>query len=563
MRRYLPFILFAVIAFTFLPWLGDTLFNTKGEPREAIVAVSMIQSGNYILPESCGGDIPYKPPFLAWLIVACSWLTGGVNEYASRLPSALATIGMLIGVYLFVRRRALNEKFPDLLAALATAVTATTIEVFRAATACRVDMVLTACIVGAILFINRRREKDGKPTMSTWGTILMTCAVLTKGPVGMILPCLICWIYFMLRGDKLWRTTWTVGLAGLTSLAGYLLWLNVAYIIGGKPVIDLVLEENFGRMLGTMSYESHVNPWYYNIITVIAGMLPYTLPAIFALFVVKIKTPYWGHIRNDLKTMAPPNLLSLVAIVVTLVFYTIPASKRSVYLLPLYPFLSYLVARMLIWLAMIRSKAITVYGSIIGGLALLVPIVTVVATSVDFTKIIHGLTPELEAMISGLYDHGISYVGWICLAASVGAAYMVFASIKKLRKAYTLIWTVAATFTIYWCLSSTILPGVLNSKSDIRYANVLSRYAAPDEIIYSYVDTPMLRYYTAGYYLGDRVVPIQGRSPRGGYLLVGEKDLTKFMKRYGDAYDYSVIYRSSTKSCDTRQKTLILRIDHK
>lgn len=37
-------------------------FNTKGEPREAIVALSMLMSGDWVLPVSFGSDIPYKPP---------------------------------------------------------------------------------------------------------------------------------------------------------------------------------------------------------------------------------------------------------------------------------------------------------------------------------------------------------------------------------------------------------------------------------------------------------------------------------------------------------------------
>ena len=61
--------LLLVLIVTFVPWLGDTLFNTKGEPREALVAVTMLNSGDFILPESYGADIPYKPPFLAWQTV--------------------------------------------------------------------------------------------------------------------------------------------------------------------------------------------------------------------------------------------------------------------------------------------------------------------------------------------------------------------------------------------------------------------------------------------------------------------------------------------------------------
>ena len=46
-----------------IPFLGLTEFNTKGEPREAVVAYTMLEHGNWILPINNGGDIPYKPPF--------------------------------------------------------------------------------------------------------------------------------------------------------------------------------------------------------------------------------------------------------------------------------------------------------------------------------------------------------------------------------------------------------------------------------------------------------------------------------------------------------------------
>ena len=32
------------------PFLGETIFYSKGEPREAIVAYTMLESGNWILP---------------------------------------------------------------------------------------------------------------------------------------------------------------------------------------------------------------------------------------------------------------------------------------------------------------------------------------------------------------------------------------------------------------------------------------------------------------------------------------------------------------------------------
>ena len=37
-----------ITALTMLPFLGATEFYTKGEPREAIVAVTMLQAGNWL-----------------------------------------------------------------------------------------------------------------------------------------------------------------------------------------------------------------------------------------------------------------------------------------------------------------------------------------------------------------------------------------------------------------------------------------------------------------------------------------------------------------------------------
>ena len=77
---------------TLLPFLGLNEFSTKGEPREAVVAMSMLQQHNWILPINNGFDIPYKPPFLHWCIALLSIWQGYVSEFTSRLPSALALI---------------------------------------------------------------------------------------------------------------------------------------------------------------------------------------------------------------------------------------------------------------------------------------------------------------------------------------------------------------------------------------------------------------------------------------------------------------------------------------
>lgn len=86
-------------------FLDDTLFNTRGEPREAVVALSMLKEGNWVLPINNGIDMAYKPPFFHWLIALCSLPLGYVTEYSARMPSAIALSMMTLAGFRFYARR--------------------------------------------------------------------------------------------------------------------------------------------------------------------------------------------------------------------------------------------------------------------------------------------------------------------------------------------------------------------------------------------------------------------------------------------------------------------------
>ena len=168
------FLLTAVlVVLTFLPFIGLSDFNTKGEPREAVVAHSMIATDNWILPQNNGGDIAYKPPMFHWAIAVASTIAGEVNEFTSRLPSAVALIVMVLAIYLFYARRRNAE-----VAFWAAVITFTNFEVHRAGANCRVDMVLTLFIVLALLQLFKWTERNlrGFPV---WAVVFMGCATLT------------------------------------------------------------------------------------------------------------------------------------------------------------------------------------------------------------------------------------------------------------------------------------------------------------------------------------------------------------------------------------------------
>jgi len=51
-----------ISALTLIPFIGLTDFNTKGEPREAIVAFTMLDTNNWILPQNNGDDMLFSFP---------------------------------------------------------------------------------------------------------------------------------------------------------------------------------------------------------------------------------------------------------------------------------------------------------------------------------------------------------------------------------------------------------------------------------------------------------------------------------------------------------------------
>ena len=75
------------------------------------------------------------------------------------------------------------------------------------------------------------------------------------------------------------------------------------------------------------------------------------------------------------KRSDPVHLYSFLTIALIFVFYCIPASKRSVYLLPIYPFIGYFLAVYFLWLVRMGKTAIKIFAIVISCLIILLTVV--------------------------------------------------------------------------------------------------------------------------------------------------------------------------------------------
>lgn len=90
-------VIFGLATLTLLAGLGGSRL-TYHEAIWALNAREMLASGDFLVPTIDGRPWLEKPPLGAWLIAASGWPFGGVTEASARLPSALAAIGLCLGV---------------------------------------------------------------------------------------------------------------------------------------------------------------------------------------------------------------------------------------------------------------------------------------------------------------------------------------------------------------------------------------------------------------------------------------------------------------------------------
>ncbi|MBD5233640.1 MAG: hypothetical protein HDS65_05610 [Bacteroidales bacterium] len=518
-RSAFPVVLIASFVLL-VPWLGETLFYSKGEPREAIVGVSILEGGNWILPTNYGGDIPYKPPFLGWLIAIFAAIFNGgvVSEFISRLPSALAAIAMICGGY-FWAKRAKGERF----ALIFSVITLCSFEVFRAALACRLDMVLTACMVGALYTMYAAEEHNRgsrRALLYLLAWVLMSCACLTKGPVGSFLTCFIFGVYLLLRRRNFFASLFKMLVLAAVATLPMIWWGYEAYQQGGEHFYNLMMEENFDRLFSRMAYESHVQPFWYNFVTLAAGLLPWTVFLLAACF---------GRKKSFSTALSPAALLSVCAAVLTVVFYTIPDSKRSVYLLPAYPFICYGIT--CVFESASAAGARRFFAWFISILAILAPVALIATQFVD---------------IKGLSAGTIPWWGYIILLIpfACGVAWIVN---RHSPLGHTLV-TVWSMFLAYVAVG---MPLFLNPKSD---SVALERICAgnPPAVI-NLLPDEKFRLYSLNYYLNDKLrhvatVEEAAAYPRGTVLLIPSGSDTTGIS------DYYTVEPLLPRSADHRNK---------
>ena len=330
-------LLFVISLIIFVGGICGREFATRGEAREALVADAMYRSGDWILPRSHSGAFASKPPLLHWIIGGFSSFTEGVTEFTARLPSALAASFFVFCFYLFLLKRFGKEE-----SFISAIILMTSIEWFRAATGARVDLLFSAALCGTLLQMFAWFEEDLKGFKFNL-ILLLTVAALAKGPAAFVLSGAIFVLFAVAQKRSVFQIVMASMKCFLPALGLSAVWYLIAYQRGGAEFWNLVYEENFARFEGTMDGSPHKHGIGYLLVSIPIGLLPWTIAALPPLI-------SWARSLKSTGNIAPSSFVkfSIISIITTTAFFCIPESKRSVYLLPVYPFFAFLIAQFLL-----------------------------------------------------------------------------------------------------------------------------------------------------------------------------------------------------------------------
>ena len=310
-------------------WGGEYLRRDCWEPDEARVAYvsrEMAQDGHWLVLHRHGEYYAHKPPLLYWLINLFSLATTlPVGRLTVRLP------GFCAGILTLWATARLAERWAGAKAAWPAALTLLTTYLFwHEIGFARPDGLLLGWTTGALalLFWN-----DDEPALwkSALAWTFMGLGILTKGPVGLIVPA---GAYAAARlaageGRLLRKSHWFWG--PLLALALPAAWLGLAWWTGAPEgyLRELLIGQNLERAAGELG---HLQPFYYYLPSVAGDWMPWTL-ALPAAALVLFRDP---RRRRLLRRLG-----GWIGFIV--LFFSLLPTKRNVYVLGAAPAFAILV----------------------------------------------------------------------------------------------------------------------------------------------------------------------------------------------------------------------------
>ena len=324
----LGFLFILLLFYIFFYGLGDYGLLAKDEPRYSGCALEMLENNNWIVPKFNFQDRFDKPALFYWLI-AISYKLFGVNEFSSRIPSALSAVLLVLFTW-YIGKKVLGRTAGF----LSAIILATSIEYIflgrRAATDIVLCFFFSASLYSMYLgyFIKDIKVKIFWTILSG---VFSGLAILTKGPIGIVFPLGILTLFLIFRKQFDVRHLKVYFIISFIALIVSLPWyIAVHAATGGAFTRDFFFTHNIERFTSVVG--EHPGPAWFYFPVVLIGFMPWTIFFLHALFNL-----FSGYKRKHFNKFV---LFCLIWFFVIFIFFTFCKTKMATYILLLFPAMS-------------------------------------------------------------------------------------------------------------------------------------------------------------------------------------------------------------------------------
>lgn len=255
-------------ALLFIPFLGNVHLFDWDEINFAESAREMITTGNYFTVQIDYATFTEKPPLFFWMQVV-SMKIFGINEFAARFPNAVCGIVTLI-VLFRIGKKIFNEQFARIWVMIYLG-TLLTFFYFKTGI---IDPWFNLFIFLAIyyfyLLTNNFSEKKIK--FAIYSGLFLGLAVLTKGPVAILITAL-CYIVFIIIHKGKYFITWKDFLAiFISAFMVCFAWFGIDLIEHGPKFIIEFTQRQIA--IFSTSDADHGQPFFYHWWVLLIGCFP-------------------------------------------------------------------------------------------------------------------------------------------------------------------------------------------------------------------------------------------------------------------------------------------------
>ena len=298
----------------------NLLITDNVESNYALTAKEMVMSGDWISPQIYG-QYWFDKPILFYTVTAFAYLVFGCTEFASRFFPAifgLASVA-LIG---WSGKKLYSEK----VGFYSAIVLASSFEFFLISKMVITDSLLFFFFSLALISFLLGYEKN--ESKYYYGFYLgAALAVLTKGPIGILLPGLIITLFLLIKRDFKALRSMKIISGSILFLIIALPWYSTMIVLHGKNFIDVFFgTHNFLR--ATVSEHPKDNVFYFYTVVAILALFPWV--GFIPEFIKKITANKLEILRMNSKI-----LFLILWVSCVFVFFQLIATKYLSYTYPL------------------------------------------------------------------------------------------------------------------------------------------------------------------------------------------------------------------------------------